>query len=697
MKNSIKTLSIVLTFVLVVLAFTGCAIDQVKCSLNLHTLVDVEAKAPTCTEDGYTAHKACECGYTEGKEVVLASHTLVDVEGKEATCTEDGYTAHKACECGYTEGKEVVSASHTLVDVEGKEATCTEDGYTAHKACECGYTEGKEVVLASHTLVDVEGKEATCTEDGYTAHKACECGYSEGKEVVPASNHVDENGDYLCDNNCSTVVEPAADSVLTIEQALVLGSLTTTTNKYYISGVVVNIDNSFNGNMYITDGTNTIYIYGTCSADGSIKYDKLEVKPYAGDTVVMYGTVGTYEGKIEMKNAWMTELSHTHSYADATCEKLATCVCGDTQGSLAEHDYKDGLCSVCNAPDPNYSGDVSVSVGKADFDSITTNSSQYKTYTTDAGWVGTYCAVLSGGEKDANPVFMFLGDSTVRAFTINGRLDQVGSITSPVLSDGISKLTFNYGHAYTEANGVDITISIIQNGEVVTSYHLDVDTISQKTAYEFVWVLDVEVYGEFTIEIVNNSPTQKTGSNKDRVSIWNLEWVSNPMPTEEPEVKPEPQTVVMANTITDTQTSYFTGENDAELVGLDPTIFSVISSKGSYSAQTVLYYKSTLTVPSQIRLYNHSSANGNSITVSVAEGYEIVSIKITFAITGRANGYVITDADGNVVGEVATDATIDELEAVFDVNSGSFTLKNVHTGSSKQIWIDNIEIVYQEK
>ena len=36
----------------------------------------------------------------------------IDVAAKDATCTEAGYTAHKACDCGETEGKEVIPAGH---------------------------------------------------------------------------------------------------------------------------------------------------------------------------------------------------------------------------------------------------------------------------------------------------------------------------------------------------------------------------------------------------------------------------------------------------------------------------------------------------------------------------------------------------------------------------------------------------------
>ena len=58
-------------------------------------------------------------------ELVAHAHTLTDVEGKAATCTEDGYTAHKVCACGYVEGKEVVAAGHTWDDADATIKTCT--------------------------------------------------------------------------------------------------------------------------------------------------------------------------------------------------------------------------------------------------------------------------------------------------------------------------------------------------------------------------------------------------------------------------------------------------------------------------------------------------------------------------------------------------------------------------------------------
>ena len=60
-----------------------------ECSKTVHTMIDVEAKAATCTEPGYSAHKACEnCEYTEGKTDYPASHDFGDNEAVCKVCGE---------------------------------------------------------------------------------------------------------------------------------------------------------------------------------------------------------------------------------------------------------------------------------------------------------------------------------------------------------------------------------------------------------------------------------------------------------------------------------------------------------------------------------------------------------------------------------------------------------------------------------
>ncbi len=361
-----------------------------------HVWTDVAAKDATCTEDGYTAHKVCECGEKQGYEVVAAGHALVDAEGKAATCTEDGYTAHKACSnCDYTEGKEVVAAGHALVDAEGKAATCTEDGYTAYKYCSnCDHVEGKEVVAAGHALVDAEGKDATCTVDGYTAHKACSnCDYTEGKEVVVASDHADEDGDYLCDNGCKTVLAPEADSVLTIPQAIALakalGANKYSENMYYVTATIDSIYNTEYGNANVKDADGNAFVfYGMYTMDGT-RYDAMTTKPIAGDEVTIYGIVGSYQKSgsndisYQVKNGKIYNHVHEHAYSDATCTVPPTCICGDVNGDVLPHDYVDGICTRCSGVDPDYEGEVTL-------------PTYVKVTTADDFTTGTYVLVVNG-------------------------------------------------------------------------------------------------------------------------------------------------------------------------------------------------------------------------------------------------------------------------------------------------------------
>ncbi|MBQ7355095.1 MAG: OB-fold nucleic acid binding domain-containing protein, partial [Clostridia bacterium] len=106
--------------------------------------------------------------------------------------------------------------------------------------------------------------------------------------------------------------DPAADSTLTIAEALALGASkahnTYTAGKYYVVGEITEVYNTQYGNMKIKDAEgNILTIYGTYSADGSTRYDAMDVKPVAGDTVKVYGIIGQFNGTAQIKNGWIVE------------------------------------------------------------------------------------------------------------------------------------------------------------------------------------------------------------------------------------------------------------------------------------------------------------------------------------------------------------------------------------------------------
>ena len=159
MKNIIKTLLVVMTLALVLVAFAGC--EQQACQ---HT-----GGTATCTEKA-----VCElCGESYGSAL---GHKDVFTGGLDATCTEGGYTVGQSCSvCG-----------QVLVPV-------------------------TEIPAQGHDMEDMEGQAPTCTAAGYTAYQQCKvCGAIEGLEEIPETGHTDENDDSVCDvEGCGATIEPA--------------------------------------------------------------------------------------------------------------------------------------------------------------------------------------------------------------------------------------------------------------------------------------------------------------------------------------------------------------------------------------------------------------------------------------------------------------------------------------------------------
>ena len=108
--------------------------------------------------------------------------------------------------------------------------------------------------------------------------------------------------------------------IISLEDAIAIGAAqehnTYTEEKYLIAGVITSLYGTNEesalkyGNFVITDENgNTLVVYGLYSADGSVRYDAMEVKPTIGDYIVVLGTLGQYNGTVQTKNAWL--LTHT--------------------------------------------------------------------------------------------------------------------------------------------------------------------------------------------------------------------------------------------------------------------------------------------------------------------------------------------------------------------------------------------------
>ena len=104
----------------------------------------------------------------------------------------------------------------------------------------------------------------------------------------------------------------AAENVLTVKEAIDL-ALSQEHNvypetKYTVTAEIKEVYNEVFGNMRVVDAEgNVLTLYGTYNADGTLRYDAMETKPVAGDTITVTGVVGQYNGTPQIKNGWIIE------------------------------------------------------------------------------------------------------------------------------------------------------------------------------------------------------------------------------------------------------------------------------------------------------------------------------------------------------------------------------------------------------
>lgn len=167
-----------------------------------HDWIDVPGgahTAPTCTVAGMDGlHQCARCLTTEVKLIPALGHDLVAVEAKAPTCVDDGNIAYDKCSrCGklFVDGASVTEADvilpatgvHTLEHMDAERPTCHKAGHTEGQYCTvCGYT------LCTELAPDPEGWHAYLTslivdEDGNLIEEKVAELVAEGKlkDIIP--------------------------------------------------------------------------------------------------------------------------------------------------------------------------------------------------------------------------------------------------------------------------------------------------------------------------------------------------------------------------------------------------------------------------------------------------------------------------------------------------------------------------------
>ena len=238
---------------------------SVTCSIcgrsrtEAHTPVETEGKAPTCTEDGYTAGVICEkCGAVlENTEVLHAAHTLTETPETAPGCESDGniaywyctrcekYFADEACTREITLADTVISAAHTLGEwINEIPANCMNTGVKGHFHCDicqkdfdaqmngiADLTIQKDETNHAGEIVLTGRTAATCTRPGYTGDEVCSaCGntvrtghtqdatghrWDGGTITAPPTCKAEGKRVYVCLNGCGETREESIAKLTT--------------------------------------------------------------------------------------------------------------------------------------------------------------------------------------------------------------------------------------------------------------------------------------------------------------------------------------------------------------------------------------------------------------------------------------------------------------------------------------------------
>lgn len=369
----------------------------------------------------------------------------------------------------------------------------------------------------------------------------------------------------------TTVTIPEANTTVSIPDAIAIGNSLGgkyTEGKYYVEGSVKSIASTTYGNLTIEDTNgNSIYVYGTYSGDGVLGFSSMKTKPAVGDNVKLYGVIGSYSGTAQLKNAWIVTINGNSTLptnADKVAHELnklsvTSSVTGAQNITLAKEaaNYSDVTISwevtvdesdiatltenvlaianptanatvtvtatlVCGEETDTKSFEIAVTAASsdevsysADFNTFNTNeNSSYKDRTTTSGWSATNAAF-----------FATHADLAVEnAIVLNGKTSTLGSLTSPLLENGLKRLSFKYGFMFGDTN-LKLTINIKNaEGTVIATDTIERTDMAKGTVYEY--SKEFNVTGSFTIEILNKGKSNSSSKNKDRVGIWNLTWVN---------------------------------------------------------------------------------------------------------------------------------------------------------------------------
>ncbi|MGN0998267.1 MAG: hypothetical protein ACI4PO_01785 [Faecousia sp.] len=174
---------------------------------------------------------------------------------------------------------------------------------------------------------------------------------STGTNPSESTGQTNPQSDPPTDPSDEPIIEPTVTSIADL-LAMQLEEGEETTERYVICGTVETLSNPTYGEMTVSDGTGSIYVYGTYSSDGSLRYSEMTEKAFAGDRVTLSCTLKRYNGTIEVHNARLigfetvpVEVDES-KYTEMTIADARSAVSGTlikTDGIVARITYASGM------------------------------------------------------------------------------------------------------------------------------------------------------------------------------------------------------------------------------------------------------------------------------------------------------------------------------------------------------------------
>ena len=358
---------------------------------------------------------------------------------------------------------------------------------------------------------------------------------------------------------------PAGPKVVTVAEFLAAEEDAT---EYQLTGVMEGTYNQTYGNFYLNDGTGKVCVYGltaTKQTSNDKSFASLGLRD--GDTVTLIGIRTNYQGtpqvggpayyvshvaapyleigspiatveagattcsvELSANIAWTATTSEGVELSSYSGEGDATVILTFGANTAADAVVRtvtfsaEGLSKTFTVTQKGTS--AAVGGGRADLETLT-NSTNYGSHETTSGWSGTNCAVFEGGESNSSPKFTVLGkvagtNTYAKALCMNGKTTAVGTIESPELTGGCGVLSFNYALVFSDKSGVNFRVDIIQNEEVTKTFTVTNASLTQHTLGTHEETVNVE--GAFKVKFTNLSPSNTSGSNKDRTCVFNIAW-----------------------------------------------------------------------------------------------------------------------------------------------------------------------------